>query len=111
MNKRKGESPKPMRRSTPDKTPQRFYTPFQELDQLFGRTFSLGRTKHPAKLDPFSEKAVICPPRIKGEPDEDSLFKSAMADVSPLRTGPGNKVPNRPAYKECPRFLAREEIE
>ena len=54
---------------------------------------------------------MICPPRIKGEPDEDSLFKSAMAGVNPLRAGPGNKVPNRPAYKECPRFLAREEIE
>ncbi len=48
---------------------------------------------------------------IKAEADEDSLFQSAMADVSPLAGGPRRKVPLRPPERKYPRFLAREEIE
>jgi len=111
MNKRKGESLKPIRQSTRHRPPQSFYTPFQELDQLFGRIFSTAREKHPAKLDLSFEKMCVSPPRIKGEPDEDSLFQRAMADVSPLQAGPVNRVPLRPPEREYPRFLVKEETE
>jgi DNA-nicking Smr family endonuclease len=110
MNKRKGESLKPMRRSPRHKPPDGFYTPFQELDQLFGRTFSNDR-KHSTNPDPFSEKIGLHPPRIKDEADDDSLFLRAMADVSPMPAEPRTKVPLAPAEREYPRFLAREEIE
>ncbi|MGA2403110.1 MAG: Smr/MutS family protein [Syntrophobacteraceae bacterium] len=110
MNKRKGESLKPMRRSSRHKPPHGFYTPFKELDQLFARIFSTD-PKHSAGLDPFGEKTDILPPMIKAGVDEDSLFQSAMADVSPLAGGLRKKVPLRPPERKYPRFLAREEIE
>ncbi len=110
MNKRKGKSLKPMRRSTRHKPPDGFYTPFQELDQLIGKTFSNGRARL-ANPDPFSEKISIPSPRITGEGDDESLFLRAMADVSPMPHRPHAKVPLRPAGREHPRFLAREEME
>ena len=110
MNKRKGESLKPMRRSSRHNPPHNFYTPFKELDQLFARIFSAG-PKHSAGIDPFSDKDNLLPPVIKAEADEDSLFQSAMADVSRLEGGPRQKVPLRPPERKYPRFLAREEIE
>ena len=110
MNKRKGESLKPMRRSTRHKPRQGFYTPFQELDQLYGQIFS-SHPQHLADLDPLLEKNGVHPHRIKIEADEDSLFQTAMADVSPLPAGPCKKVPLRGPEKKYPRFLAREETE
>ncbi|HIJ69040.1 MAG TPA: DNA mismatch repair protein MutS [Deltaproteobacteria bacterium] len=110
MNKRKGESLKPMRRSTRHKPLHGFYTPFQELDQLFGRIFS-SHAKHLANLDPFLEKNGVHLHRIKVEADEDCLFQTAMADVSPLPAGPCTKVPLRSPEKKYPRFFAREQIE
>jgi len=110
MNKRKGESLKPMRRPTRHKPPDGFYTPFQELDQLFGRTFSNG-PKHLANPEPFTEKPSAHFPRIKGEADDDTLFLRAMDDVVPMAAEPHTKVPLRPAEREHPHFLAREEID
>jgi DNA-nicking Smr family endonuclease len=110
MNKRRTESLKPMRRSTRRAPPQGFYTPFQELDQLFGNKFCAGQ-KHLKNLDPISEKTGESIPRIKDETDDDSLFLRAMADVSPMPAGPNIKVPVSPAERQYPRFLAREEIE
>ncbi len=110
MNKRKGESLKPMRQSTRHKPPDGFYTPFQELDQLFGRIFSAS-PKHLAKLDPFSEKPGAHLHKIKSGADEDCLFQTAMSDVSPLPAGCRKKVPLRPSGRQYPRFLAMEEIE
>lgn len=109
MDKRKDKSLQPARRPTPYKHPQDFYTPFRKLDQLFGPNFSSDR-KHLSKLESFSEKPAVYPHRVKGE-DDDSIFRTAMADVSPLPAGPRKKVPVRPAGREYPRFLAREEIE
>jgi DNA-nicking Smr family endonuclease len=110
MNKRRGESLKPMRRSTRHKPPDGFYTPFQELDQLFGTTFSKTR-KLLGDPDPSLEKTAFQIPRIKVEADDDSLFLKAMADVNPMPDGPYTKIPLRPAEKEHPRFFAMEEIE
>jgi DNA-nicking Smr family endonuclease len=110
MNKRKGEYLKPMRRSTQHKPHHGFYTPFQELDQLCGRIFS-SHPKHLANLDPFLEKNEVLPHGIKVQADEDSLFETIMADVSPLSAGPCKKVPLRPPKKKSPGFLAREEVE
>jgi len=110
MNKRKGESLKPMHRSTRDKPHHGFYTPFQELDQLFGRIFS-SHAKHLANLDPFLEKTGVHLHRIKVEADEHCLFQTAMADVSPLPSAHCEKVPLQPSQKKYPRFFAREEIE
>ncbi len=110
MNKRKGESLKPMRRSKQHKSHQDFYTPFQELDQLFGRTFS-SPPKHLANLDPFLEKTGVHLPGIEVQADEDCLFQTVMADVRPLHAGTCKKVPLRPPEKKYPRFFAREQIE
>jgi len=110
MNKRKDESLKPKSRSSLHKLPRGFYTPFEKLDQLFARVFSTD-PKHYPSLEPFSEKNETIPPIIEAAADEDSLFQSAMADVSPLPDGPGKKVPLRPPERQYPRFLAREEIE
>lgn len=109
MKKRKGESLESMPESKRHKHPLGFYTPFRELDQLFGPIFSPDR-KHLAKPDPFSEKIGVYPHRIKGEDDE-SIFRTAMADVCPLPAGLHKKVPIRPPHREYPHFLAREEIE
>ena len=110
MNKRKGESLKPTRQSRRHKPPQGFYTPFQELDQLIGQTFSTS-SKHLATPDSFSEKPAAHLIKIKGETDEDSLFQKAMADVNPLSAGSSKKVPLQPPGRQYPRFLAIEEIE
>jgi len=110
MNKRKGENLKPIRQSTRHKPPHRFYTPFQELDQLFGQIFSTS-PKHLVGQDSFSEKPVAHLPKIKGDADEDSLFQKAMADVNPLPAEPRKKVPLQPPGRRYPRFLAIEEIE
>ncbi len=110
MNARKGECLKPNRRSARHKPHHGFYTPFQELDQLFTQNFP-SPPKHLANLDPFLEKNGVHPPRIKGEPDEESLFQTAMADVSPLPSAHCEKVPRQPCQKKSPRFFAREEIE
>ncbi len=74
MNKRKGKSLKPMGRSTRHKPHKDFYTPFQELDQLFGRIFS-SQPKHLANLDPFLEKNEVHLHTIKVQADEDYLFR------------------------------------
>ncbi len=110
MNERKGECLKSMRRSVRHKPHHGFYTPFQELDQLFRRAFS-SQPKHLANRDPFLEKNVVYPHRIKDKGDEDSIFQTAMADVSPLPAGHCEKVPLQPCEKKYPRFFAREEIE
>ena len=110
MNKRKGESLKPIRQSTRHRLPQSFYTPFQELDQLFGQIFSTS-SKHLASPDSFSEKPTAHPCKLRGEADEDSLFRKAMADVNPLPAGPRKKVPLQSPGRQYPRFLAMEEIQ
>ncbi len=110
MNKRKCKSLKPMGQSTRHKPHKDFYTPFQELDQLFGRIFS-SQPKHLANLDPFLEKNEVHLHRIKVQADEDYLFQTVMADVSPLPAGTCKKVPLRPPEKKYPRFFAREQIE
>ena len=109
MKKRKGEGLESMRRSKGHKGPLGFYTPFRELDQLFGPNFSPGR-KHLPEVDPISEKAGGYPQRIKGE-DDDSIFRTAMADVSPLPAGFRKKIPFESPRRQYPHFLAREEIE
>ena len=106
MNKRKGNSIEPERRSTRHKPPSGFYTPFQELDQLFGVSFSTWRNH----LDSNLEKPAVYLQDIKGETDDQTLFETAMADVSPLPAGARAKIPvGRP--RKSPRFLAEEEIQ
>ena len=110
MNKRKGESPKPLRRSS-RQNPNTFYTPFRELDQLFERAFSTDG-KHSAGVDPFAGKHEPPPTKIGIQPpDDDSLFQTAMTGVSPLPSGPSKKVPVQPVHRDYPRFLAMEQIE
>lgn len=95
-----------MRGSTRHKPPSGFYTPFQELDQLMGPSFSTRRNH----LDRIPEKTELPPHYSRGENDDHSLFQTAMADVVPLPAGVRAKVPLRPARKH-PRFLAQEEIQ
>jgi DNA-nicking Smr family endonuclease len=102
MNKRKGKSFEPMRRSIRQKSPTGFYTPFQELDQLFGPNFS--------HLESPAEKPQPHLYDFKGETDDHRLFQTAMADVSPLPAGTRARVPVRHSRKPR-RFLAEEEIE
>jgi DNA-nicking Smr family endonuclease len=104
MNKHKGKSLKPVRRSTRQQPPSIFYTPFQELDQLFGLNFSI--RKDP--LDPLAQKPEFYIDKIKAETDDGLLFRKAMADVRALRAAASAKVPLRPLRK-APRFLAEEE--
>ncbi len=111
MNRRKGEGPNEMRRSSRHTPPFEFYTPFRELDQLFARTFSTGGKHRVEKVEPFSEKAWSPPAVIGAQADDDSLFRAAMAGVTPLPGGSRKKVPRRPAGRDYPRFLAREQIE
>ena len=94
MNKRKDKSLKPMSRSSLHRLPRGFYTPFEKLDQLFARGFSTD-PKHYPRREPPGEKTEIIPPVIEAAADEDSLFQSAMADVSPLRgrTPPKSAAP------------------
>lgn len=110
MNKRKGESPEPLRRLSQRKSPSGFYTPFQELDQLFAPTFSTGR-KHRPKIESLPSKME--PPAVveTEHADEDSLFQSAMAGVNPVGSGKRKKVPLAPARGSHPRFLAMEQTE
>ncbi|MDR3566800.1 MAG: hypothetical protein P4L43_02115 [Syntrophobacteraceae bacterium] len=103
MNERKGKT-EPMRRSTRHKPTCDFYTPFKELDQLFGPTFSTRRTH----LDEPPEKTEVYLIDIKGETYDHLLFKRAMADVNPLLADAGEKVALRLARKS-PRFLVEEE--
>ena len=110
MNKRKDKSLKPTNRSSLHKLPRSFYTPFEKLDQLFAQGFS-NDPKHYPGIEPPGEKTEIIPPVVEAAADDDSLFRSAMADVSPLPQGPRKKVPLRPPERQYPRFLAREEIE
>ncbi|MGC9195691.1 MAG: Smr/MutS family protein [Syntrophobacteraceae bacterium] len=104
MNKHKGKSFQPARRSTRQEPPSGFYTPFQELDQLFGLNFSTPK----APLDASSEKPEFYIDKIKGETDDGLLFRNAMADVTPLCARPSAMVPLRSSRK-APRFLAEEE--
>ena len=106
MNKRKGKSLEPMRRSLRQKPPSGFYTPFKELDQLFGKKIS-GRRRH---LEPESVEPAIYLYDMKGETDDLSLFRLAMADVSPLPAPGAEKVPLHQVRK-APRFSAEEEIQ
>jgi DNA-nicking Smr family endonuclease len=106
MNRRKGKTTDPMRRSTRHKSPSNFYTPFKELDQLFGPHFSTRRDQ----LDTSAGKPTFYIDEIKGETDDRSLFHAAMAGVSPLRAGAGVKVPLR-STRKSPRFLAEEEMQ
>ncbi len=107
MNKRKGKNSEPMRRSTRRTPPSGFYTPFQELDQLFGPTFSAGDSQERAPAG----KVEFHPGDIKEETDDRSLFTRAMSGVSPLNGGVRQKVALRPRARKAPRFLAREELE
>jgi len=111
MNRRKAEGPKQMRRSSRHAPPSEFYTPFKELDQLFARTFSTGGKHRAEKVDPFSEKISPPPALIDSQADDDSLFRTAMAGVSPLPGGSRKKVPRGRAGGDYPRFLVREQIE
>lgn len=106
MNKGKGKSFQPMRRSKRHKVPTGFYTPFQELDQLFGPNFSAGQNQS----DPVAERSQLHVDDFKAEIDDHALFRKAMADVIPLPAGQGVKVPLRRA-RNSPRFLAEEEIQ
>ena len=90
MNKRKDKSLKPMNRSSLHKLPRSFYTPFEKLDQLFARGFS-NDPKHYPDIEPPGEKTEIIPPVIEAAADDDSLFQSAMADVSPAAAGTPQK--------------------
>lgn len=104
MNKHKGKSFQPVGRSTRQEPPSGFYTPFQELDQLFGLNFSTRK----APLTPQQEKPEFYIDKIKGETDDRMLFRKAMTDVIPLRTRPSEKVRLRPSRK-APLFGAEEE--
>ncbi len=108
MGRRKEKtSDNPRRHSSRQSPPPGFYTPFKDLDQHLGTTFSNDSDNY---TKPISEPAKINK-IAKGAANDDILFERAMAGVDPLPARPQNKIPGRPPEKTPPRFVAAEELE
>lgn len=107
MGKRKGKTAGSTRRPSSRQRPcSGFYTPFKDLDQHFGTTFSNDSDNY---TKPFPEPAII-EEIAKGAENDDVLYQKAMAGVNPLAAKSPGKVPARPPEKIA-RFLALEELE
>lgn len=82
---------------------QGFYTPFQGLDQHLPQIRS--------GQDPSPPSGDASPNQPDRQEDPELLFRTAMADVKPLGGGKQQRIPQPPAVKRPPRFLAEEDAE
>lgn len=109
MNRRKGKTKNPARRSSRRDSHSGFYTPFARLDQQLASSFS-NDSKYSDKVRPAGAQGRPTAPDIPPDDDE-LLFRKAMAGVERFPSGGKNRVPLRPPPRKFPRFLALEELE
>ncbi len=85
---------------------QSFYNPFEELDQQLRLHL---RRRSAERAAPRPEEVKAKP--VEKLPDEDTLFRKAMADVTPLPQSRHERVAPPPPTSKTPRFWAQEELD